>query len=144
MVPFKERRSGQDRRSGNDRRRPSSGTAPASSETRRTETREAGSPKVPMKKDLSEVWNAKGKELLRVNAYDEAMRAFGMALEINPNHAEACYNLASVYSSKGEIDKALSGLKKAIELDPGFKKMAKVNRYFKKLSDKKKFRELID
>ena len=97
-----------------------------------------------MKKDLSEVWNAKGKELLRLNAYDEAMRAFGMALEINPNHAEACYNLASVYSSKGEIDKAISGLKKAIELDPGFKKKAKVNRYFKKLSDKKKFRELID
>jgi tetratricopeptide (TPR) repeat protein len=97
-----------------------------------------------MKKDLSEVWNAKGKELLRLNAYDDAMKAFGMALEIKPNHAEACYNLASVYASKGQIDDALSMLKKAVELDPGFRKMAKVNRYFKKLSDKRKFRELTD
>ena len=111
---------------------------------RRTERRQAATPKVQMKKDLSEVWNAKGKELLRLNAYDDAMKAFGMALEIKPNNAEACYNLASVYSSKGEIDKALARLKKATELDPGFKEKAKVNRYFKKLSHKKRFRELTD
>jgi tetratricopeptide (TPR) repeat protein len=97
-----------------------------------------------LKKDLSDVWNAKGKELLRLNAHDEALRAFAMALEIKPNHAEACYNLASVYSFKGEIDEALTRLKRAIEIDPGFKAKAKVNRYFKKLEGKRAFKKLTD
>jgi tetratricopeptide (TPR) repeat protein len=143
LVPFKERRSGQDRRSGNDRRRPF-GSSPESPGMQTTESQEATIPKVQLKKDLSDVWNAKGKELLRLNGYDEAMRAFSMALAIKPNHAEAYYNLASVYSFKGEIDEALSKLKKAVEIDPGFKKKAKVNRYFKKITDNEEFRKLID
>ncbi|MEJ2724236.1 MAG: tetratricopeptide repeat protein [Deltaproteobacteria bacterium] len=143
MVPFKERRSGEDRRSGNDRRQPSDSTA-GSAGMKTTQSRGVATPKVPLKKDLSDVWNDKGKELLKLNAYDEAMKAFRMAVEIKPKHAEACYNLASVCSFKGEIDEALSRLKRAIEIDPGFKEKAKVNRYFKKLADKKEFRKLIE
>jgi tetratricopeptide (TPR) repeat protein len=143
LVPFKERRSGRDRRSGNDRRQPSESSS-GSHGTETKESRGAPAPRVPLKKDLSDVWNDKGKELLRLNAYDEAMKAFSMALQIKPNHAEACYNLASVYSFKGEIDDALSRLRKAIEIDPGFKEKAKINRYFKKLTNKRQFRKLID
>ena len=139
MVPFKERRSGGDRRSGKDRRNSPRATPGLRSE----ESPGHGTPKVQLKKDLSEVWNTKGKELLKQNEHDEAMQAFSMAVKIKPNHAEACYNLASVCSFKGDIERALSMLDRAIEIEPGFKEKAKINRYFKKLKDNNDFKKLI-
>lgn len=139
MVPFKERRSGGDRRSGKDRRN----STRATSGTRSEESRGHGTPKVQLKKDLSDVWNAKGKELLKQNEYDQAMKAFSMAVKIKPNHAEACYNLASVCSFKGDIEEALSMLERAIGIEPGFKAKAKINKYFKKLKDNSEFKKLV-
>jgi len=98
---------------------------------------------VPLRKDLSLVWNSKGKELLRQNRYDDARKAFKMAIQIKPLFGEGWYNLASVDSYKGEIEDALSELRKAIEIEPGFREKAKVNRYFKKLQDNEIFKKLL-
>lgn len=58
--------------------------------------------------------------------------------------ANAWYNRACVYSIKGEKEKALSDLKKAIELDKSNKEKAKKDEAFKNLREDEDFKKLVE
>lgn len=50
--------------------------------------------------------------------YQESIKLLEKAIEVNPQEALAYNNLASIYYSSKERDKAIEYMKKAIELDP--------------------------
>lgn len=59
-----------------------------------------------------------GQALLAQGRYDEAIVAFGRALEINPGFARAYIERGRVYGLQGQYDRALMDLGKAIETSP--------------------------
>ncbi|MCF6148503.1 MAG: tetratricopeptide repeat protein [Candidatus Kuenenia sp.] len=62
--------------------------------------------------------NKKGLSFFNQKKYDDAIVEFKKALEVNPNHYEARYDLGMAYYAKGMIDESLAELKRAIELNP--------------------------
>ncbi len=52
----------------------------------------------------------------RLNDLDEAVICLTRAIELQPDYAEAHYNLAIVFQSRGELDKANSHFRKAAQL----------------------------
>ena len=58
------------------------------------------------------------KELLDQKQYDQATGAYGKLIAEHPDCAEAYDGHGTAYRMKGEFDKALSDLDKAIELAP--------------------------
>lgn len=65
------------------------------------------------------------------------------AVEINPDLAEAVYDLACYYSIAGMKQEAFEALRKAIELAPGFKQMAKDDPDFEPIKGDLGFRALV-
>ena len=59
------------------------------------------------------------KELLcdNLNKYDEAIRAFDKAIEINPNDSDA-WNEKGIALGKLKYDEAIKAYDKAIEINP--------------------------
>jgi tetratricopeptide (TPR) repeat protein len=51
---------------------------------------------------------------------DEAIVQFQRTLAIDPNNAEACYNLGIAYFQKGQTDEAIVQFQKALALQPGY------------------------
>ena len=60
----------------------------------------------------------KGGVKTTVKDYDDALRCYNEALEINPKFAEAYNAKAGVLFRKKEKQKAIDEVKKAIEIDP--------------------------
>ena len=50
--------------------------------------------------------------------FSESEKLFRQVIHINPYHAKAHFNLANLYSKKGLNEKAISWLKRSIDLDP--------------------------
>jgi len=50
--------------------------------------------------------------------YDEAIKEFRKALELNPERSEIHYNLGLVLEAKGLLQEAIQEYKKALELNP--------------------------
>jgi tetratricopeptide (TPR) repeat protein len=55
---------------------------------------------------------------METRRYDEARNAFVRAVESDPDHAEARYNLSFVLSNLGDFEGALRETKRALELNP--------------------------
>ena len=51
---------------------------------------------------------------------DEAIAHYQKALEIEPDYAEAHYNLGSVLAGRGQVDEAIAHYQKALEIKPDF------------------------
>ena len=96
-----------------------------------------------MRLHLGDLWNHRGKELFRTHRYPEAKEALLKAVEIKPELADAWYVIACIESMKSEKEGALSRLRKAIELEPGFKEKARTQSYFKKLKGDVDFERLV-
>ena len=60
----------------------------------------------------------KGVDFNRQDKYDEAIAEFNNAIKINPNSANAYYNLGIIYDKKSDSDKAIANFSKAIGIDP--------------------------
>ena len=73
---------------------------------------------------------------------DEALSAAEKDIEIDPNNATTFFNVACIYSLKGEKEKALNNLKKAIDLDESFQKKARKDEDFKSLWDDNDFKKI--
>ncbi|XP_071081420.1 peptidyl-prolyl cis-trans isomerase FKBP8-like [Haliotis cracherodii] len=58
---------------------------------------------------------------LKIDAYDAAIRSCEGVLKSQPDNVKALYRIGKAYSSKGENEKALSYLKKALSIDPASK-----------------------
>jgi len=141
MFPYPyERRTGRDRRSGGDRRKVGDGASFSDEEMSQEESEEKAA---QMRLHLGDLWNHKGKELFRMHRYPEAKEALLKAVEIKPELADAWYVIACVESMKSEKEGALSRLRKAIELEPGYREKARTQSYFKKLKGDVDFERLV-
>ena len=63
-------------------------------------------------------WLERGLELFRSGNETEAEKAFGKAIELNPQYADAYILRGSAYVDLGDYQKAIEDLNKAIELNP--------------------------
>jgi tetratricopeptide (TPR) repeat protein len=74
-------------------------------------------------KDLSaEDWVERGISFGNSQQYNEAIKAFTNALELNPRYANAYYNRGVVWTDKGNCDKAIADYNKALEINPRYSK----------------------
>jgi len=75
-------------------------------------------------KGLSAVdWLEKGKSFLNAKKYDDAIKAYDKAIELDPepdNAAGAYFGRGVVYNMKGQLDRAIEDFNKAIELYPDY------------------------
>src|SRR5439155_499766 len=63
-------------------------------------------------------WNGIGLVLVELQRFTDARNAFVRAVEADPQHAGAHYNLSFALSNLGDFDGALRATKRALELDP--------------------------
>jgi tetratricopeptide (TPR) repeat protein len=63
-------------------------------------------------------WNNKGLALDDLNKYDEAIKAFDKAIEINPQYSLAWYNKGRALYKLNKYDEAIKAYDKAIEINP--------------------------
>ena len=57
-----------------------------------------------------------GAAFTQAGYYDQAIREFNLALETDPDYAEAHYNLGTLYLNQGKADEARRHLERALEL----------------------------
>lgn len=84
----------------------------------------------------------KGYALIQINRIDEAFKIFSAIIESNPDSADAWYNIACIYAVKGNMDKALECLSKAVKTDNTLKKYAPSDKFFKNLSQTEEFKKM--
>jgi tetratricopeptide (TPR) repeat protein len=83
-----------------------------------------GKPSPENERDNKAFWEySRGRTYLEKGKYDEAIKHFRRALEIDPKHADAWYNLGLCYSGKvpSEPDKAEECFNRTLEIDPKHK-----------------------
>lgn len=91
----------------------------------------------------SDYYNGMGLAYYRKKNYDQALRLFTTATEVDPNDATARYNHACVLSLLGRTNEALITLSEALALDPGLTKTAELDVDFKNIRGFIRFRELV-
>jgi len=69
-----------------------------------------------------EAWRNKGEVHYIKSDYDEAIKCFEKALEIEPESPETWNNIGLCYMKKSELDEALKSLDNALSLDESFTK----------------------
>jgi tetratricopeptide (TPR) repeat protein len=141
-YPF-DRRAGRDRRSGKDRRNIGAESYSNSLGEEGKEPVDLSAAYEEPRRELAEVWNAKGEDLLNRRDLGNAKHAFNKAAEIKPEFAAAWYNLARTNCAKGEKEQAIANLKTALKLDPGIKEKIKTESFFKKLKSEKEFGKIF-
>jgi tetratricopeptide (TPR) repeat protein len=62
--------------------------------------------------------NREGGQLLKEGNFEEALRAFAQAMELNPNDRRNYLNTSVVYLKQGNIEEAVRWMQKTIEIDP--------------------------
>jgi tetratricopeptide (TPR) repeat protein len=72
--------------------------------------------------------------------YEEALKLVEKAREMKPKEGKIFYLMADIYCLKGENEKCLEVLKKAIQLDKYFSILARNERDFEPLWEDKKFK----
>jgi tetratricopeptide (TPR) repeat protein len=72
--------------------------------------------------------------------YQEALRLLEKARDMKPKEGKILYQMADIYCKKGEDEKCLELLKKAIQLDKYFSILARNERDFEPLWEDKKFK----
>ena len=63
-------------------------------------------------------WNNEGVALIQLGRYEEALKAYDKAIELNPNDAVTWCNKGVVLRVFGRYEEALKAYDKAIELKP--------------------------
>ncbi len=66
----------------------------------------------------AQAYNARGGMFLSAGRYEDAENSFLSAIEHNPKHDGASFNLANLLERQGRYQEALHYWKKAVELDP--------------------------
>ena len=66
----------------------------------------------------SRMWFEKGKFLSRSGNHQDAIKAYGKAIELNPLYYKAHNNRGNVYFEKQKYDKAIEDYTRAIKLNP--------------------------
>lgn len=87
------------------------------------------------------LYNNRGVARMKTNRLVEAQADFNEAISMDPNLAEAYFNLAVLSAYKGLPDKTIDHLKKAIELDPTLKEGIFSNPVFDVVKTNQKFKD---
>ena len=80
--------------------------------------------------DLPEVHMISGWMERTSGHYEAAEKHFLRAIEIQPGNADAWRRLGQTYGTAGRKDEALSALKKAVQLDPGFRNHGELGKFY--------------
>ena len=72
----------------------------------------------PDPKEVGRLYNKRGLAFCTANFYDEAIKDFWTAVELNPESADAFKNLAFCFYKIGKIEDAIFYCSKAIEINP--------------------------
>ena len=75
--------------------------------------------------DHERAWSSLGQCQLLLGQYEEAFTSFEKALEIAPNDVEANYYLAILYVRRDDRKKAVSCLRRALQLRPQWETQAR-------------------
>lgn len=67
------------------------------------------------------LFNEFGIKLRKNRMYDQALKYYAKALKMSKNDEHIMYNVARTLYEKGSLDKAVIFLKKALDINPGFK-----------------------
>jgi len=67
---------------------------------------------------LEYAWVNKGFALIRQSKYDEAIKAFDKAIELNPQYADPLSNKGVALYDQGKCDEAIKAFDEAIKLNP--------------------------
>jgi tetratricopeptide (TPR) repeat protein len=98
---------------------------------------------VEIKPNNHKAWDKRGCILIKLNRYEEAVLSFDRTLEISLDKANPWYNQSCYFALHDELDKTLEYLKKAIELDPKYKELAKTDTDFDNIRQEQRFQSLI-
>ncbi len=80
----------------------------------------------------------------KLGRHDGAIKHYDKAIELQADSANAWYNKACAYSLKGDKERSLYNLRKAIELDPEYKEKAKKDEDFRNLWDDENFKKIVE
>ncbi|MDY6794177.1 MAG: tetratricopeptide repeat protein [Actinomycetota bacterium] len=86
----------------------------------------------------------KGAALLEKGHFEEAERCFRHAIEVDRDYSWPYYNLACLFSLRGEKALCLSYLRKAMEMDPALKEDARRDSCLERMHGYEAFRKLIE
>jgi tetratricopeptide (TPR) repeat protein len=88
---------------------------------------------------LAVAYNNRGVSYMKALRLLEAEADFQQALSLDPNLAEAHFNLAILYAYKGYPDKAAQHFERAVTLQPAYKGELNTNPVFKVVRDNPRF-----
>ena len=77
-------------------------------------------PGIATKDAEADEWFSKGNTAYQSKDYDEAIKCYKKATEIDPSFASAFYNLGIVYGVKGMPDDSISAYKKVLMIKPDY------------------------
>ena len=90
-------------------------------------------------------WSSKGVLLRDLGRDDEALESIEKSFELEPKSANVLYNYACIYYSiKGDKEKALSLLRKAIEIDASYKDKSKKDKDLENLWEDEDFKIMTE
>ena len=89
-------------------------------------------------------WHNYGWLLNKLNRKEDAIKAYEEAIKLDPEKAQTRNNIASIYSLKGEKNKMIVNLKKAIDLNTNFKNLAKTDKDFEAFWNDEDFKKLVE
>jgi tetratricopeptide (TPR) repeat protein len=69
-------------------------------------------------RDLSKAYAGMGLVNFKRNKYEDAVRGYDKAVELNPQSDDAWYNLGKAYGELNQYESAVQSIEKAVELDP--------------------------
>lgn len=69
---------------------------------------------------LKVAWNNKGLSLASLKKYDEAIKCYDRAIDIDSKLKEAWYNKGRAYALKGDHENAIDCYSRALEIDPDY------------------------
>jgi tetratricopeptide (TPR) repeat protein len=75
--------------------------------------------------DISETYNDRGRAYLVNENYEKAIKDFTLAIEFDPNNADAYVGRGLTYQKMGNIEMAKKDFDKAASLDPQMRKILK-------------------
>jgi tetratricopeptide (TPR) repeat protein len=71
--------------------------------------------------ELSSTLLSAGVVSERLNDYDNSLKLYAKAIEVNPGNARAYFNRSVIYWKRGDWGSVVSDLENAVRIDPNFK-----------------------
>lgn len=100
---------------------------------------------IELKPDDADAWSYKSVLLRDLGRHDEALQVIEKVIELNSDFANAWYNYSCIYYSiKGDKEKALSFLRKAIEIDASYKDKSKKDKDLENLWEDEDFKIMTE